>query len=510
MSEGSSAPVRAGRYSLHAEIASGGMATVHYGRMVGAHGFSRVVAIKRMLPRLARDPHFHAMFVDEARLASRVQHPNVVSILDVVDAEGEVMIVMEYVRGPALSTLLDRGLAQGTNVPVPLIANIGCAMLAGLHAAHEARDRRGRTLGIVHRDVSPQNVLVGIDGTTRIMDFGIARAAHLLHASHERELTGKVCYMAPEQFLNTGVDRRTDIFATAVTLWGALAGRRLFRGGEQKETIDQILRCEVPSLAEFRDDVPPSLEAALGQALNPDRSCRYDTAEAFAGAIEAATTIASTRAVAEWVKKLAGSTVEERDQIIVHIEKTSTAVSFVVPGGMEGSADGATAADGSSALTADWVRPPSDEPLDPTLTDADDRSRVSTATLLSADQAPPLPVAAGGKSPWTRAQLAGLGVVGSAALVSLVALAILLGREQPSPAPMAQPPPPVLVPAAPAPEVAPTAEPAEPAVVSSAVPSASVAQPTARPTRRGTRLQPKGGTKPTVGGPPPPVLPGAP
>jgi serine/threonine protein kinase len=348
MAEGS-ARIRAGRYTLHGEIASGGMATVHYGQMVGAHGFSRVVAIKRMLPRLARDPRFHEMFVEEARLASRVQHPNVVPILDVLDEDGEIMIVMDYVNGAALSTLQKGGVEAGSPVPVAVVANIGCAMLAGLHAAHEARDRGGRPLGIVHRDVSPQNVLVGVDGVTRIMDFGIAKATHL--ERDDRQLTGKLCYMAPEQFRGEAVDRRTDVFATAVVLWGALAGRRLFRGNDVNHTIEQVRRCEVPSLSEFRDDFSPELQSALGRALDPDPAERYATAEEFAGAIEAATSLATTRTVADWVKQLVGPVIAERDRVIVHIEKTRTTMSVSVPDGTL-----------SDIPTAEWERSPTPAP----------------------------------------------------------------------------------------------------------------------------------------------------
>jgi serine/threonine-protein kinase len=349
-----SAPRQVGRYTLFAEIASGGMATVYFGQMVGAHGFSRVVAIKRMLPRLARDPSFHAMFVDEARLASRVQHPNVVPILDVLDEGGEVMIVMDYVRGPSLSTLLKTMVEKGEKAPVPVIASIVCGMLAGLHAAHEAKDRQGRTLGIVHRDVSPQNVLVGVDGVSRLMDFGVAKATNRLAQTQEQQLKGKLAYMAPEQLQGGGVDRRTDVFAAAVVLWGALAGRRLFRGSDVTETMSEVLRGEIPSLSLFRDDVPPALEAAMRRALERDREARQATAEELAEAIERACPLASPRAVAEWVTDLTGSIVAERDAMIVEIEHTTT---HSLPGDSTSfTPEIASSADASKALTREWSR----------------------------------------------------------------------------------------------------------------------------------------------------------
>src|SRR5579871_2666429 len=152
-----------GRYELHAEIASGGMATVHLGRIVSDVGFSRVVAIKRLHAHLAKDPTFSAMFIDEARLASHIQHPNVVSTLDVVATEGELFVVMDYVRGPSLWKLTRSTVAKGGFMALDIVGAIGVGILEGLHAAHEAKNQDGQPLGIVHRDVSPQNVLVGVD-----------------------------------------------------------------------------------------------------------------------------------------------------------------------------------------------------------------------------------------------------------------------------------------------------------------------------------------------------------
>ena len=158
------------------EIAAGGMATVHFGRLLGPVGFSRTVAIKRLHPQLARDPDFVAMFVDEARLAARIRHPNVVPTLDVVATEGELFLVMDYVPGESLSRLLRASRASGL-VPPRIASAIFCGALHGLHAAHEATDERGTPLGIVHRDVSPQNILIGSDGVPRVLDFGVAMAA---------------------------------------------------------------------------------------------------------------------------------------------------------------------------------------------------------------------------------------------------------------------------------------------------------------------------------------------
>src|SRR5580700_10113505 len=215
-----SAELTVGRYALHHEIASGGMATVHIGRLLGPVGFARTVAIKRLHAHMARNPEFVAMFLDEARLAARIRHPNVVSTLDVVATEGELFVVMEYVPGDSLARLLHAAREAGEPVPLPVAASIMVDVLHGLHAAHEASDERGQPLGLVHRDVSPHNVLVGTDGAAHVIDFGIAKAAGRAQVTREGQLKGKLAYMAPEQLKGgTGgskVDRRADVFGAAV------------------------------------------------------------------------------------------------------------------------------------------------------------------------------------------------------------------------------------------------------------------------------------------------------
>jgi serine/threonine protein kinase len=214
-----------GRYALSEEIAHGGMATVHIGRLRGSAGFARTVAIKRPHPQYARDPEFVAMFVDEARLAARIHHPNVVSTLDVVAREGELFLVMEYVQGESLSRLVHLARQRRERVPEPMVASIVAGVLHGLHAAHEARGEGGELLGLVHRDVSPQNVLVGTDGVARVLDFGVAKAAGRIHTTRNGELKGKLAYMSPEQLCGE-VTRMTDVYAAGVVLWEALAGAR--------------------------------------------------------------------------------------------------------------------------------------------------------------------------------------------------------------------------------------------------------------------------------------------
>src|SRR5215472_13646045 len=216
-----SSPRIVGRYALFGEIASGGMATVHFGRLLGPAGFARTVAIKRLHAHFAKDPEFVAMFLDEARLAARVVHPNVVPTLDVVALDGELFLVMEYVQGEALSRLWRALRERDERIPHRVVASCLTGVLHGLHAAHVATSERGEPLGIAHRDVSPQNVLVGMDGISRVLDFGISKASGRIQITREGRVKGKTGYMSPEQLSGGAVDRRTDIYSASVVLWEA-------------------------------------------------------------------------------------------------------------------------------------------------------------------------------------------------------------------------------------------------------------------------------------------------
>src|SRR5690349_19226664 len=206
-------PKLVGRYALFEEIACGGMAAVHVGRLVGPVGFSRTVAIKRLHPQFAKDPEFVTMFLDEARLAARVRHPNVVPTLDVVASQGELFLVMEYVQGEAFARLLHVTKQNGQRIPRDIVCSVLVAVLHGLHAAHEAKSERGEPLGIVHRDVSPQNILVGVDGIPRVLDFGIAKAIGRYQQTGQGVIKGKLGYMPPEQVRGEAIDRRADLYA---------------------------------------------------------------------------------------------------------------------------------------------------------------------------------------------------------------------------------------------------------------------------------------------------------
>ena len=175
------------------------MATVHLGRLLGTAGFSRTVAIKRLHLQYSKDPDFVSLFLDEARLAARIRHPNVASVLDVVALEGELFLVMEYIQGESLSRLLRVVVEEKTPIPIPIATGVVAGTLSGLHAAHEATSESGDPLNLVHRDVSPQNILVGVDGVPSVVDFGVAKAATRAQVTQEGELKGKLSYMSPEQ-----------------------------------------------------------------------------------------------------------------------------------------------------------------------------------------------------------------------------------------------------------------------------------------------------------------------
>jgi eukaryotic-like serine/threonine-protein kinase len=310
-----------GRYHLYGEIASGGMATVHYGRMSGPAGFSRTVAVKRLHAQYAKAPEFASMLVDEARIAARVQHPNVVPTVDVVSEDAEMLLVMEYVHGVTLAQLIRE--VVGAPVPFPIAVGIVCGALYGLHAAHEARSEAGELLGVVHRDVSPQNILVGTDGVPRVADFGIAKAIGRLQTTQDGQLKGKTAYMAPEQIRGRPVDRRTDVYAAAVVLWETLAGRRLFSGESPMAVCNAVLESPVPKVSLVRHDAPAALDAAVAKGLSRDPTERFATAREMAVALEMAVRPASAREIGEWVETSAPAMLAMRADLVARIEASS-------------------------------------------------------------------------------------------------------------------------------------------------------------------------------------------
>jgi len=312
-----------GRYVVHDRIAAGGMATVHLGRLLGAAGFSRTVAIKRLHDAYAKDADFVAMLLDEARLAAMIRHPNVVPTLDVVAEDDELLVVMEYVEGDSVAHLTKLTLDAGRRMPISFAAAVVSQALYGLHAAHEARDRNGEPLGIVHRDVSPQNILVGVDGVSRVLDFGIAKAASRATATEDGQLKGKTAYMAPEQLHHGAVDRRTDIFAAAIVLWELLCGRRLFFADSPAAIMSRALTLPIDNPQKYAPEVPAELAAVTLRGLDRDPEGRFATAEDMALAIEDAIAMPRAKDIGAWVATTAKLTLEARTQLVQIVEASS-------------------------------------------------------------------------------------------------------------------------------------------------------------------------------------------
>ena len=313
-----------GRYALYGEIAAGGMATVHLARLLGPVGFARTVAIKRLHPHLAKDPDFTNMFLEEARLAARVRHPNVVATLDVVSDDGELFLVMEYIAGESLSRLVRK--AREANKPVPprYVAGLMCGTLDGLHAAHEAKSERGEPLGIVHRDVSPQNVHVGVDGIPRVLDFGIAKATNRVQETRTDQIKGKVAYMSPEQLAKGNIDRRADVYSASVVLWEALTGQRLFKADDVPTLVYAIINDEVRKPSELVDGLPPGLDEVVMRGLAREANDRYSSALEMAEALEKVLTAAPPREIGAWVVETAGDALAWRTELVHRIESATS------------------------------------------------------------------------------------------------------------------------------------------------------------------------------------------
>ncbi|MGO8999716.1 MAG: protein kinase domain-containing protein [Polyangiaceae bacterium] len=331
-------PVAVGRYAMHGQIGAGGMATVHLGRAPGnASSTGSVVAIKRLRPHLASEPEVVKSFLDEARLSARVGHPNVVATLDVVTHEDEVFLVMEYVEGVSLASLMRAQAATPGSpaVPAPIATSILSGVLRGLHAAHEAVSETGEPLNMVHRDVSPHNILVGVDGKARVLDFGIAKALGRQQTTRDGKIKGKLGYMAPEQLSGRGATRRTDLFAAGIVLWELVTGKRLFHAEDEATTVTRVLMERVRPPSTVRAGVPAALDAVVLRALERDPSKRFLTGEEMACALEAAVPPATAASVGEWVATVAAEELAFRAGLLR--EETQTRVPFSSDGGEAGS-----------------------------------------------------------------------------------------------------------------------------------------------------------------------------
>jgi eukaryotic-like serine/threonine-protein kinase len=266
------------RYKVLEKIASGGMAEVFRAESAGVEGFKKTVAIKRVLPHLSEKRQFIGMFLDEARLSAHLSHSNCVQVFDIGVGDNTYFIVMEYVDGSDLKGVIEHRKKLGSGLPVEEACLICVRLCEGLSYAHELRDGKGHGLGIVHRDLSPPNVLITRHGEVKIVDFGLAKAHSQLEHSEPGIIKGKFSYLSPEAAQGFPVDGRTDIFCVGIILWELLANRRLFAGDTDYETVRLVQTAEVPSLRQWNPRVPAQLEAVLAKALAADPDRRYQTA----------------------------------------------------------------------------------------------------------------------------------------------------------------------------------------------------------------------------------------
>lgn len=312
---------RIGRYEVVGELAVGGMATILLGRLVGPRGFERPVVIKRILPHLARVTEFVDMFVDEARIVAGIRHPNVVQVQELGREGDELFLVMEYLEGESVGGLLRRVVSRGERIDYALAMHIVAEASAGLHAAHDLTDEAGKPRGLVHRDVSPQNVMVTYAGEVKVLDFGVAKAADRHTKTEAGQLKGKFEYMSPEQCASKPLDRRSDVFALGILLYELSTGRRLFRRDGELATLKAICEEPVPSPAGVSTDYPPQLAAICLRALARRPADRHATAaelrrDLLSAQRELGTEVVPEESLAHLMRQLFAERIEEKREML--------------------------------------------------------------------------------------------------------------------------------------------------------------------------------------------------
>src|SRR5579871_1839196 len=324
------APLRLGPYELIRRIATGGMAEVYLARRAGPHGFQKTVAVKRILPQYARDPDFVAMFVDEARVCARLGHPNIVQVFDFGEQDGELYMAMEYVDGTTGARLIRAAAARGEEIPLDVCLHITLSILHALEYAHTARDDDGKPLSLVHRDVSPGNVLIDRSGAVKLTDFGIFRAAEMERRTEVGQLKGKLGYMSPEQVTGRELDARSDIFTLGIVLAEMVILRPLFAGGTELDVLLRIRDADLSALDRAKERVPDDLRSVLFRALAKDRSQRYPNATAFAGALEDLLRRRRLQVgpakLAAWIERLGLTPAESVDPVTGEVSRRTTAI----------------------------------------------------------------------------------------------------------------------------------------------------------------------------------------
>jgi serine/threonine-protein kinase len=473
---------RLDRYELICPIAEGGMASVWIARQTGKHGFHKLVAVKTILPKFAEDPHFQKMFIDEARLAARIEHANVTAILDVGEQNDVTYLVMEYVDGDALSKLHRAAVKRGARIPPGVVLRVVADVCGGLHTAHELRDERGQPLGVVHRDVSPQNVLVSTRGVAKLIDFGIAKAGDRLSGdTNTDQLKGKVQYMAPEQALGHAIDRRADVWAVGAVLYHLLAGKPPFDAGSEVQTLLFLSSGRPP--VPLPPGIPAPVSAVVKRALTSAPDGRYATALDLQRAIEQAmleaNLVTTTSGVAAYLAETVGERASKRQESIALGLKAADERDRVA-GIMRANTEATTASNPGSRASA-------------VLTASDGPSSATGQTLGAAAMLVPAP---------ERRRSRTFAVVGGVVTLGIaMAIAVVATRATKAPSPAAP-----VAPAAahPAPPSAVTALPAPPNVPDAPVASGATSAATASRTPATVDAAASAGARPVLRWVPPP------
>ncbi len=323
---------RFGKYLLVGEIAVGGMAEVFLAVHKGVESFIKVVVIKRVLPHLSNNPEFVRMFIDEARLAARIEHPNIVRTYEFGEVNGQYFTAMEYLPGEDLFKALNNLSVSRQLMPLHIATGIGVQVCNGLHFAHQFTDTAGKPLALVHRDINPANIIITYGGEVKIIDFGVAKTNANVQTMNG-VIKGKVAYMPPEQVLGREVDQRADIFSAGVVLWEVLTGRPLFLRSNEAATLYAIMNAPIPPPSKLRADVPPELDKIVARALARSPGDRYDTAEEMASQLEEVQLRLpryDARVVASKLEELFGSTRAEAKRSIAQTRSLTRNISLVM------------------------------------------------------------------------------------------------------------------------------------------------------------------------------------
>lgn len=430
-------PERLGRYEVLLPIASGGMATVYLAHSTGLAGFEREVALKLTHGHLLHNPEFVTALMDEARLAGRIRHPNVVSVHDVGEDGDRVYIVMDYVEGDSLAGLQRKLKKRDALLPLPIALRILDDVLGGLHAAHELRDTDGTSMGVVHRDVTPHNILIGVDGVSRLTDFGVAKAASRLTNTATGLVKGKIAYLAPEQARGQRIDRTCDVWAAGVVAWELFSGMRLHDGLNDAALMLKIVRDAPMRLSHLRSDIPRPIDEAVAGALTLDPRARHASAEVFAevlvrAAAAAGIARADPREVKNFLLPMVEAELGNRKNKVTHIRRGR--------GSMPPVSERALRVDqGPTVAVVPISRPPSSSssshrvPLDATAEDLEPRDRTSATVFETSDRPPVVGSTQTLTAPRARARVWILAAVIPVSLIGFFSIVALWSRPETAP-----------------------------------------------------------------------------